>query len=213
MKLIKFNLPLNGASINTLEQLQNNLTAEILDHFRSGKLRKWAQTRNLIEQADKLKNLVDEDIERETDLLKSICDIFDSQPDGITLQAAIEERRKLSPTSQYLIDEEIEKIREDFSKKETEYLLEIQKLKQDAAAIKDELEEKDLASEWKSTAKFAFHTQILMKLSSVCLKSSIALFHCRNENKKVIPIKEVESWFEGLDMEKLCEESGVVNEI
>jgi len=41
MKPIKFDLPINNTRIVTLKQLQENLTPEILEPLRSGKLSKW----------------------------------------------------------------------------------------------------------------------------------------------------------------------------
>ncbi len=51
MKTIKFDLSMNGAKIATLSDFQENLTAEILPIFQSGKLSKWLKSRDLLEQA------------------------------------------------------------------------------------------------------------------------------------------------------------------
>lgn len=213
MKLIKFNLPLNGTSISTLEQLQNNLTAEIIDPFRSGKLCKWIQTRSLTEQTNKLEKLFNEDVEREIILLKNLYEVFGSKVDSIFLQAAIAERKKILPSSQYSVDNEIIKIKEDFSNKELAYQLEIQKLQQEAEATKAETEKKYTESEWTNARKDIFHSRIMATLTLVCMKSKTALFWCQSENKKFIATKEIESWFEGIDMEKIFEESEVINKI
>jgi hypothetical protein len=41
MKLIKFDLPIDGVKVKTVEELREHFTPEILDHFRSGLLAKW----------------------------------------------------------------------------------------------------------------------------------------------------------------------------
>ena len=51
MKLIKFDLPINGTKVKNLEELRDNLTDEILILARSGQLERWLRTRQLPEQA------------------------------------------------------------------------------------------------------------------------------------------------------------------
>ena len=51
MKLIKFDLPINGTKVKNLEELRDNLTDEILVLARSGQLERWLKTRQLPEQA------------------------------------------------------------------------------------------------------------------------------------------------------------------
>ncbi len=41
MKMIKFDLPMNGKKIVTLEELRDNASIELLAHFKSGLLIKW----------------------------------------------------------------------------------------------------------------------------------------------------------------------------
>ena len=76
MKPIKFDLPLNSIRVATLDQLEENLTPEILQHFRSGKLAKWLRVRHLNEQADKVEALLAADIEDEVQLFKNVCEVF-----------------------------------------------------------------------------------------------------------------------------------------
>jgi biotin carboxyl carrier protein len=51
MKLIKFDLPINGTKVKNLEELRDNLTDEILVLARSSQLERWLRTRQLPEQA------------------------------------------------------------------------------------------------------------------------------------------------------------------
>ena len=51
MKLIKFDLPINGTKVKTLQELRDNLTDEILPLARSSQLERWLRTRQLPEQA------------------------------------------------------------------------------------------------------------------------------------------------------------------
>jgi len=52
MKLIKFDLPINGTKVKNLEELRDNLTDEILALARSSQLERWLRTRQLLTQAD-----------------------------------------------------------------------------------------------------------------------------------------------------------------
>lgn len=51
MKLIKFDLPINGTKVKNLDELRDNLTDEILALARSSQLERWLRTRQLPEQA------------------------------------------------------------------------------------------------------------------------------------------------------------------
>ena len=91
MRPIKFDLPLNGKKIATLDQLEENLTPEILDSFRSGKLAKWLRARKLDEQAEAVEALLAADIKDEVLLFKKLCEVFVSEVDENDARAAIEE--------------------------------------------------------------------------------------------------------------------------
>ena len=79
MKPIKFDLPLNGQKISNLEQLKENLTPEILEHFHSGKLLKWLRSRNLEEQAKAIEALSNASITRKVELFNKICQICEGK--------------------------------------------------------------------------------------------------------------------------------------
>lgn len=92
MKPIKFDLPLNGTRIATLEQLKENLTPEIFDPFRSGKLAKWLRVRKLDEQAKSVEALFVADVENknEAQLFKKLCNIFEHDVDEDDAREMIE---------------------------------------------------------------------------------------------------------------------------
>ena len=58
MKLIKFDLPINGIKVKNLEELRDNLTDEILALARSSQLERWLRTRQLPEQAQAVAKIV-----------------------------------------------------------------------------------------------------------------------------------------------------------
>ena len=89
MKATKIDLPLNGTRTTTLDQLEENLTPEILQHFSSGKLAKWLRVRHLNEQADKVEALLAADIEDEVQLFKSVCEVFVGEIDENDAREAI----------------------------------------------------------------------------------------------------------------------------
>ena len=47
IKIIKFDLPINGTKVTTLEALRDNLTDEIVQLARSGQLERWFKSRKL----------------------------------------------------------------------------------------------------------------------------------------------------------------------
>ena len=84
MKIIKFDLPINGAKVKNLEELCDNLTDEILLLARSGQLERWLRTRQLPDQAQ----AVAEVVKREgTDkgLFLALCKVLDvaAHPDDV----------------------------------------------------------------------------------------------------------------------------------
>ena len=132
MRPIKFDLPLNGTRIATLDQLEENLTPEILEPLRSGKLAKWLRARLLIEQADAVEALLVADNEREIRLFKSLCEVFVSEVDENDAREAINDYKTSLPSLQNELDDEIEKLKAELAKKE----LEIEQLSQQQNAEK-----------------------------------------------------------------------------
>jgi hypothetical protein len=91
MRPIKFDLPLNGTRIATLEQLEDNLTPEIFEPFRSGKLAKWLRARSLDEQAGAVDVLLAADVQDEAQLFKKLCEIFEREVDEDDAREMIED--------------------------------------------------------------------------------------------------------------------------
>jgi hypothetical protein len=116
MRPIKFDLPLNGTRIATLEQLGENLTPEILEPFRSGKLAKWLRARSLDEQAGAVEALLAGDNEHEVQLLKGLYGVFGGETDHDLLQVAIAERKRSLPSSHESCDMELEAVKAAFEK-------------------------------------------------------------------------------------------------
>jgi predicted Zn-dependent protease len=44
MKLIKFDLNINGIKVRTLDALQDNLTSELVTLYKKGTLQRWLQS-------------------------------------------------------------------------------------------------------------------------------------------------------------------------
>lgn len=73
-KKIKFNLQVNGASVSSLESLQNNFNIEhIMEHFKSGLLMRWLEVQGLETELKELKKLD----QNSDNLAQSILKIFD----------------------------------------------------------------------------------------------------------------------------------------
>ena len=88
MKLIKFDLPIDGVKIKNIEELRDHFTIEILDHYRSGLLSKWMRSRNMTGELAALASL--EGLS-ENALLKSLCNIFDVEVDDSIISALFDE--------------------------------------------------------------------------------------------------------------------------
>jgi hypothetical protein len=105
MRPIKFDLPLNGTRIATLEQLGENLTPEILEPFRSGKLAKWLRARSLDEQAGAVEALLAGDVQDEAQLFKKLCAIFEREVDEDDAREMIEDYKTLLASKNAAVEE------------------------------------------------------------------------------------------------------------
>ncbi|KAB0614426.1 hypothetical protein [Campylobacter hyointestinalis] len=82
-KKIKFNLQVNGASVSSLESLQNNFNIEdIMEHFKSGLLMRWLEVQGLETELKELKKLD----QNSDNLAQSILKIFDMDFDKTLLK-------------------------------------------------------------------------------------------------------------------------------
>lgn len=76
IKLVKFNLLIDGQRCRRIEDLQNNFNLiDVIEEFQNGKLEKWLKVRNFDEQFEQVKA-----IEKESDLLEiaqQLCKIFE----------------------------------------------------------------------------------------------------------------------------------------
>lgn len=86
MKLIKFDLPIDGVKVKTVEELREHFTPEILDHFRSGLLAKWLVSRKLQDELEAIKAL---DGAEDALLLKGLCDVFGIEADEAVIAAIL----------------------------------------------------------------------------------------------------------------------------
>ena len=82
MKLIKFDLPIDGVKVKTVEELREHFTPEILDHFRSGLLAKWLVSRKLQDELEAIKAL---DGAEDALLLKGLCEVFGIEADDAVI--------------------------------------------------------------------------------------------------------------------------------
>jgi hypothetical protein len=86
MKLIKFDLPINGTKVRDLDGLRDNFTMEILELYTSGVLARWLKSRNLAGQAEALLAMADGSDE---DKLHGLCGVFEIDADRHVIAAAL----------------------------------------------------------------------------------------------------------------------------
>ena len=179
MKPIKFDLPLNGTKIATLEQLEENLTPEIIGHFHSGKLAKWLRARSLTEQAEVVDALLAANNEREVQLFKSLCEVFVSEVDENDAREAINDYKTSLPSLQNTVDEDAIKAeaKEEIEKLKLKYEEEIREIKAERQAFEDVVQTAVLEAEagiTKELMQQQFNTlyfQLWMVVSLVTEKS------------------------------------------
>ena len=76
IKIIKFDLPINGTKVTTLEALRDNLTDEIVPLARSGQLERWFKSRQLQEQAQAVAAAVSQHTEDKA-LFMALCAVLE----------------------------------------------------------------------------------------------------------------------------------------
>ena len=107
MKMIKFDLQINGVKITNIEELQDNFSVEILPIFNSGLLAKWLKSRELIDQARSIEEIDKNTIELIQ--LKKICQALEIDDDDEILQFMLDDRKTdsnqiLEQTSEHAIE-------------------------------------------------------------------------------------------------------------
>lgn len=89
MGTIKFALLCDGQPVRTLEKLQENFNInDVLEHYESGKLADWLESRDYEEELETLKK-----INKNVDLLelaKELCKLFDIAVDDSRLKQAVD---------------------------------------------------------------------------------------------------------------------------
>ena len=87
-KMIKFDLPIDGVKVATLDDLRDHFTTETIGHFRSGLLARWLRSRSMTRELAAVEALTVGD---DAAVLKELCRIFEMEADDDTIAAAIAE--------------------------------------------------------------------------------------------------------------------------
>lgn len=72
-KMIKFDLPIDGTRVSTLDDLQDHFTPEVIKHFRSGLLTRWLRARGFDRELERVEALTSDN---DAYVLKQLCRIF-----------------------------------------------------------------------------------------------------------------------------------------
>ena len=91
MKRIRFDLPIDGEKVSSIEELQKHFTTEIIGHFRSGVLERWLESRRDSTFLPEVRKLAGNDEARSDDAvaLRELCRIFEVEADEATIEAAV----------------------------------------------------------------------------------------------------------------------------
>ena len=87
-KTIKFDLPIDGVKVATLDDLRDHFTTETIGHFRSGLLARWLRSRSMAREQTAVEALTAGD---DAAILKELCRIFDVEADDDAITAAVAE--------------------------------------------------------------------------------------------------------------------------
>ena len=87
-KMIKFDLPIDGVKVATLDDLRDHFTTEIVGHFRSGLLARWLQSRSMTHELAAVEALT---ADNDAAVLKELCEIFGMEADDDAITAAVAE--------------------------------------------------------------------------------------------------------------------------
>ena len=88
-KMIKFDLPIDGVKVATLDDLQDHFTTEIIEHFRSGLLKRWLRSQRLDCELTSVEALASNG--DDATILAQLCEIFEVEADDDVIAAAIAE--------------------------------------------------------------------------------------------------------------------------
>ena len=87
-KMIKFDLPIDGVKVATLDDLWGHFTTEMIGHFRSGLLARWLRSRSMTRELEAVEALMEGD---DVAVLKELCRIFEVEADDDAIAAAVAE--------------------------------------------------------------------------------------------------------------------------
>jgi len=85
--IAKFHLNIEGNSIRTIEELQENFNIdEIMESYEKGVLEKWLDGRKYREEAEKVRTIISKD---EKEIIKELMNIFEIDRDEETVEKAL----------------------------------------------------------------------------------------------------------------------------
>lgn len=90
-KIIKFDLPMKGVKVTSLEELQDNFSADILPIFQTGRLAKWLKSRELLAQSEAIAAI--DKASSELQQLAAICRVLELDDDEEVLQFLLDDRK------------------------------------------------------------------------------------------------------------------------
>ena len=123
--IAKFHLNIEGNSIRTIEELQENFNIdEIMESYEKGVLEKWLDGRKYREEAEKVRTIISKD---EKEIIKELMNIFEIDRDEETVEKALLYRNYRKENYGILIvsskcDDEVE-ITNSINSKEKEMIL------------------------------------------------------------------------------------------
>lgn len=84
--MIKFDLPIDGVKVATLEELRDHFTAEVIGHFRSGLLARWLQSRSMARELAAIGSMTAGD---DIGVFRELCGIFGVAADDDAIAAVV----------------------------------------------------------------------------------------------------------------------------
>lgn len=95
-KTIKFDLPIDGCNVASLEDLRGHFTIEIIKHFRDGVLARWLRSRGHDRELESIEKIAAQDRHDDSELMFELCKLFDVEADRPAIAADLAKPTSIS---------------------------------------------------------------------------------------------------------------------
>ncbi len=193
IKIIKFDLPINGTKVTTLEALRDNLTDEIVPLARSGQLERWFKSRQMPQQAQAVAAAVSQHAEDKA-LFLALCAVLEVEvhPDDASaiFDAPPEAGRHIKGGKYFDLYEELKKSHEAMQESADNRIDELESAIEKIFTTKSgvvRLSENGYRADFMMSVKFE-NDELREHLKQILRKSTKRKFDLKEKEKDVLSI-------------------------